>query len=39
MNPTTYEQTRVDRLVRGLATVGLLSLAAALVAVGVYLYG
>lgn len=38
MNPNSYEQTPADRLVRTLGTLGLLSLAAALVAVGIHLY-
>jgi hypothetical protein len=39
MNPRTLELTTADRLVRTLGTLGLLSLAAALVAVGIHLYG
>ena len=38
MNPNTFELTPADRLVRTLGTLGLLSLAALLVAVGIHLY-
>jgi hypothetical protein len=38
MNPQTLDQTPADRLVRTLGTLGLLSLAALLVAVGIHLY-
>jgi hypothetical protein len=38
MNPQTLELTKADRLVRTLGTLGLLSLAALLVAVGIHLY-
>ena len=38
MNPSNFEQTSADRLVRTLGTLGLLSLAAVLVAVGIHLY-
>ncbi len=38
MNPRTLELTTADRLVRTLGTLGLLCLAALLVAVGIHLY-
>ena len=38
MNPNTFELTPADRLVRTLGTLGLLSLAALLVAVGIHFY-